>query len=179
VRFILISAFLVVQISACFGQLSLDKKIGVVNSLSDQSACLAIKNAGLKRGDTIQVVLPNRPQTALTTSIERRENKSCSSAIDIFENSSFYRLRISDAPPAFNGFGVVGAARIRTSRGVASADLNGDGKADHFRSCTATEGEHLTIWTGRPLVGKRIWHAYYYLGYDTIPTCKKNDTKGL
>jgi hypothetical protein len=36
----------------------------------------------------------------------------------------------------------------------------------------------LTVWTGKPLIGKRIFHAYYYLRYDTEPTCKKKDYEG-
>ena len=46
-----------------------------------------------------------------------------------------------------------------------------------FRSCTSMEGIHFTIWSGEALTGKRLWHAYYYLGYDTEPTCKEAEFK--
>jgi hypothetical protein len=36
-----------------------------------------------------------------------------------------------------------------------------------FRDCTSSEGAHLTVWRGE----KNIWHRYYYVPYDTEPTC--------
>ena len=43
------------------------------------------------------------------------------------------------------------------------------------RGCTSSEGLHLTLWAGEPLKGKRLWHMYYYLGYDVEPTCQPAD----
>jgi len=43
------------------------------------------------------------------------------------------------------------------------------------RGCTSSEGLHLTLWSGEPLKGKRLWHMYYYLGYDVEPTCQPAD----
>jgi hypothetical protein len=44
-----------------------------------------------------------------------------------------------------------------------------------FRTCTSIEGLHLTVWLGKPLLGKRLWHEYVYLGFDVEPTCTKDD----
>jgi hypothetical protein len=75
--------------------------------------------------------------------------------------------------------GLIGSNEVIVKSGIASIDLNGDKKAEYFRACTSMEGVHLTVWSGKPLTGKRIWHNYYYLGYDTEPTCKKKDYEGI
>ena len=43
------------------------------------------------------------------------------------------------------------------------------------RSCTSREGVHLTAWAGAPLTSQRLWHQYYYLGYDVEPSCDGRD----
>jgi hypothetical protein len=58
-------------------------------------------------------------------------------------------------------------------------DLDGDGKAESFRQCVSSEGVHLTVWSGEPLKGKRIFHAYVPLGYDTEPNCTPADYGAL
>ncbi|MCI0689673.1 MAG: hypothetical protein L0Y54_20920 [Sporichthyaceae bacterium] len=47
-----------------------------------------------------------------------------------------------------------------------------------FRACTSSEGLHLTAWSGTPLQSTRIWHRYYYLGYDVEPSCVEADYQG-
>ena len=42
-----------------------------------------------------------------------------------------------------------------------------------FGVCAGTEGLHTTAWAGPPLLSLRVWHAYYYLGYDVDPTCSE------
>jgi hypothetical protein len=43
------------------------------------------------------------------------------------------------------------------------------------RNCTSHEGIHATLWGGKPLTSKRIWHFYYYLGMDVDPSCTDKD----
>ena len=50
--------------------------------------------------------------------------------------------------------------------------LDADGRAEYFRQCNGSESLHPTVWTGRSLKGRRLWHGYYHLNYDTVPTCK-------
>jgi len=45
-----------------------------------------------------------------------------------------------------------------------------------FRDCASNEGLHATAWAGVPLASLRVWHAYYYLGYDVDPTCSEAES---
>jgi hypothetical protein len=40
-------------------------------------------------------------------------------------------------------------------------------------SCTSSEGVHVSLWSGADAQRVRLWSAYYYLGYDTEPTCSE------
>lgn len=45
------------------------------------------------------------------------------------------------------------------------------------KSCASSEGLHLSLWDGRPLESKRLWHFYYPLGYDVEPNCSAEETR--
>ena len=160
-----------------FGQTKLTLKVGTVNPIKDKFVCLAIPNSTLTPGMKIQVVVPDKPQLVKTGVIESKEEKSCSSDIDVAQNVSFYRIKLADDHDFVHGIGIIKAKRIKVVKGLARADINNDTKLEYFRSCTSMEGIHYTVWTGKPLKGKRIWHSYYYLRYDTVFTCKKKDFK--
>jgi len=75
------------------------------------------------------------------------------------------------------GVAVIGrpGARIVRAGGLLQAELDGAAPAETFRACASLEGAHLTVWSGRPLAGRRLWHVYYYLGYDTEEDCTPGD----
>ena len=80
-----------------------------------------------------------------------------------------------DLMPAL-GIAIIGrAAAVRTEGGQVEAELDGVAPPEAFRECASSEGAHLTIWSGAPLVGRRRWHAYYYVGYDTALDCTPGD----
>jgi hypothetical protein len=41
-----------------------------------------------------------------------------------------------------------------------------------FRQCSGSESLHLTAW----LAGRRVWHGYYFLGYNVDPDCRHEET---
>lgn len=45
------------------------------------------------------------------------------------------------------------------------------------KSCASSEGLHLSLWDGKPLESKRLWHYYYPLGYDVEADCSPQETK--
>jgi len=157
-----------------------DSQIGIVD-LNSERICLVIQNSGLGVGDQIKLVSPHQPQRIATAVIQKKESENCSHNPEIEPNSSFYLLKLQgtgfviDAgqPPAI---GIIGLSRpVRLKQRQAIADLDGDGHMEYFRTCTSNEGIHLTVWSGKPLIGKRQRHFYYYLGYDVVPSCKKKD----
>jgi hypothetical protein len=77
----------------------------------------------------------------------------------------------ADVSPAF---GLAGAGPELGASGD-RPDLDGDGTLEGFRSCASGEGLHLTVWYGEPLSTARLWHGYYYLGYDTESDCGPQD----
>ena len=157
-----------------------DSQIGVVD-LNSERICLVIQNSGLGVGDRVKLVSPDQPQRIATAIIQEKQSENCSYNPEIEPNSSFYLLKLQGTgfvkqaaqPPAI---GIVGLSRpLRLQRRQATADLDGDGRMEYFRTCTSNEGIHLTVWSGKPLIGKRRRHFYYYLGYDVVPSCKKKD----
>jgi hypothetical protein len=156
-----------------------NSNLGVVHVDDSGRVCLAIQNASLKPGDKLSLVNASQPQRVARAFIEASQFQSarCSEALDDPENS-FYLLKLADRrikPETLDAAIAVLGSGVRLHKGVASIDLDRDGQAELFRSCTSMEGLHLTVWTGKPLVGRRRWHFYYYLGYDTVPTCKTKD----
>ena len=90
-----------------------------------------------------------------------------------------YRVELTDPLPAVPpetptvALAVVSAAPwARNADGVVEADLDGDGRPEEARRCTADEGEHLTIWSLlQDGSRQRRWHEYYDWGGFTDPTC--------
>lgn len=154
-----------------------NSKLGVVDVDDSGSMCLAIQNATLKQGDKLSLIKASKPQKVSTALIEASLSERCSEPLEGPDNS-FYRITLANRRTKTEtlaaAIAVLGSG-VRLQKGVASIDLDRDGQAEYFRSCTSREGLHLTAWTGKPLVGRRRWNFYYYLGYDTVPTCKTKD----
>ena len=171
--------------AATADRFSFDFRVGVVDSNSEGRLCLNISDPRLVDGTEVSLILPDKPQRVAKAVVEGKADRGCSRNPDAAPNASFYWLKFvgeklavgpgEPLPPLIAVVRPAGPVSVR--RGVASGDLNGDGRAEFFRVCTSTEGNHLTVWTGRPLTGRRVWHSYYYLGYDVVPTCKKKDSQ--
>jgi hypothetical protein len=158
-----------------------NSQVGVVDATAEGKLCLNIANSNLIAGTPVSFILLHKPQRTVSATIEEKLARSCSRDPTTSTDALFYSLKpvgkgidLSEPMPA--AIAVVNSVRpVLLKRGIASADLDGDGQTEFFRICTSNEGEHLTIWSGTPLRGRRRWHSYYYLGYDTLPTCKKKD----
>lgn len=169
--FIIVALLLTVVVLEVNSQ-SPDRRIGIVNS-DKVGPCLAIPNANLKAGQKIVVVVPDDTQVTFNAFVKEKLNKSCSSQIDIFQKTSFYRLDTVADDDLF-GFGLVGID-VKTENGIITANIDGNSTPDYFRRCEGSESSLFTIWNGKPLVGKRIFEAGYYVPYDTEPSCKRED----
>lgn len=170
-------------------------KIGIVDvrSLdSDKPSCLRTKNGNLAEKTPVSIIisLDEPPQKVLKAVVGKKLDSSCARRASETGDKNpgenyFYTLTLTEKlPEEFFGFEVGIAVidppkPILVQNNLARTDLNEDGKPEFFRSCGGYEGTHFTIWAGKPLEGKRIWHSFYYVDYDTVPTCKKKDWEGL
>lgn len=119
------------------------------------------------------------PQAIGEAEITGRAGEPCATTGPGAAGFDHYTLKVVSGSlvkgvPAFalvNALGTLTAG----AEGV-TGDIDGDGQPETFRSCTSTEGVHLSIWTGKPLEGRRRWHHYHYLGFDVTPDCTEKDT---
>jgi hypothetical protein len=161
-----------------------ESRIGVTDINPQKELCLTILNSNISVGSRITLIAADKPQSLAEAVVEKRLPRSCSSNPDVPQVASFYLLKLTkgsssffnDSAPVPPSIAVFSPSNpIRIVRRIVSADLNGDGRREYFRQCTSNEGVHLTVWSGKPLRGKRVWHWYYYLGYDVEPSCQKKD----
>jgi hypothetical protein len=84
----------------------------------------------------------------------------------------FYALETGSVSPSDMGFGIIAIpANPVVVNGLAKVDLDQDGRDEVFSSCASSEGIKLSVWTEKANQGEPRWSAYYYLDYDTEPTC--------
>jgi hypothetical protein len=130
----------------------IDAKVGLVSSMKDGHGCVRGLNAGLRPGAEIYLITPYAGEVEIA----------------MVKAASEYQM--------LSGFVILDPAISPSlEKGIPTAELTGAPPPEYFRECTSNEGMHFTVWTGKPLVGKRIWHRYWYLHYDTKFTCKKKD----
>jgi hypothetical protein len=164
-------------------------KIGIVDIHSDGKGCLRTKRGDLVAKTPVSIIisLDEPPQKILSAAIEKKLEVSCARyASETGDKNSgenfFYSITYDTLPETeiFDvGIGVIQPAKpVQVRNNLASIDLDEDGKPEFFRRCTGFEGIHFTIWTGKPLKGKRLWHSFYYLDYDTKADCRKKDWEG-
>jgi hypothetical protein len=166
-------------------------KIGIVDVRDEErTSCLRTKNGDLAEKTPVSIIisLDEPPQKVLTATVSKKLKESCARyasesgdqnpgdnffySLDVIENTDEIGFEV--------GIGIIQPSKpVQIQNKLASFDLDEDGKPEFFRSCSGYEGTHFTIWTGKPLKGKRIWHSFYYVDYDTEPNCKKKDWKGL
>lgn len=164
--------------AADHGRFSPQARLGVAEIDENGEGCLTVMNAALREGDAAILVSLQEPQTFTRTLISKKVPQSCSRNTTFPAGASFYSFRIenSNAKPMEPAIAVAGFnGSFKVDGGKVRGDLDGDGRLESFRSCASNEGLHLTVWSGEPLTGKRIWHEYFYLGYDLEPDCDERD----
>ncbi|MDM7922247.1 MAG: hypothetical protein QUS14_08090 [Pyrinomonadaceae bacterium] len=160
--------------------------IGVVVPGTDCSE-LHIRNSELKPGDKIRIVVvedrPNRLQSATVVGLKTCPKSAVSGnqriTVDGGDPSATeYEIRFDDDTQSAFGFGIaIENSALKIVNGTAQLKVNEDSAPLYFRDCSGNESHHLTVWEGKPLTGKRIWHSYFSLSYDTVPTCTPAEYK--
>jgi hypothetical protein len=148
---------------------------------------LLISNTDLEPGEEIQVVLADyRPHKTLLATVVGQNNcppspKSAIQEIVIYGDDSpptEYEIRFADKDERDSGFAVISAkASVAIKKGVANLTASNLPTPLVFRTCSGNESYHMTVWEGKPLVGKRVWYSYWSLSYGTVFTCKPADYK--
>ena len=163
------------------GSSDFSRDLGIATVSPNRDACLTIKNRDLKTGQSFTLVwiatagAMQSPEIRSAT-IRKRLSSPCdpvnSSADDTaysldaetLDTTKIY-IAVIAKPIELRVVGAQVRGKIGASRDIV------------FRSCSSFEGLHFTAWTGGALKGKRVWHSYYYLGYDVEPTCIDADFK--
>jgi hypothetical protein len=146
--------------------------IGVAVPLPRGRLCVAVPSATLSTGATVTLVEPDPPQRTLTATIEAR--RSCPGLERATVAGPYYSARPETSLTPDGSLWLVFPGRVPTQREPSGAVTIALGRAHHavrLRSCSSSEGVHLTVWSSTPLTSRRLWHQYYYLGYDVEPTC--------
>jgi hypothetical protein len=155
-------------------------KVGAVYRDSQNHLILAIPQSDLGQGTrVVMITVPDQSLVCCATINKVSPVGPETIQHVIFDNakSTTYDLKMDKEHNDVRfGFGIIDSPGVFSPRaGVVVADLDPDGVRETFRDCTSHEGVHLTIWSGQPLTGSRRWHAYFYLGYETEPSCVERD----
>ena len=145
---------------------------------SDEGAVLALEGAPVAVGEAVTIVSIDDRQQTWRASIAKLLSKP-----QVMENQltsgPFYALTAEPGatPLPRLAIAVMGRAEIARAGDALILRFSNPAREVRARSCASTEGLHLTLWSGVPLKSQRLWHQYYYAGYDTQPTCTPADTR--
>ena len=140
----------------------------------------AIDGAPVPAGTAITLVGIDSPQQVWHASIARSVPASDATKKHAMAGP-FYGLEVESGgrAPSEPAIAVVGRGEIARAGDVVALRIGNPARNVRVRSCASMEGLHLTLWAGEPLRSPRLWHSYYYVGYDTQPTCTPADTNGI
>ena len=153
---------------------SFDRNVGIAY-LTHERSCVVSRADDWQSDTQVQLVEPASGRSARAVVVGPLD--ACA-ATSTGEPRHGYELRVDDErlETPLLGIALAGfTGAVSEFNGSPSADLDADGQPEFFRSCTSTEGVHLTIWSGAVLTGPRRWHGYHYLGFDVAPTCTERD----
>ena len=138
------------------------------------SACAAIPGPELEAGTFLTVVVPDAPQRAFPARVGRPV-AGCRALKRSTADGPLYLLEEVAESDVTVAVVVVGSISTTSARGRVELKPEGADQTLTVSSCTSTEGLHLAVWLGRPVKGERLWHQYWYLGYDLEPTCTNEE----
>lgn len=165
-------------------------RIGIAVADTGLAWCGAVlKDAAspaLESGTEVRIVFAGRATVPSRSGrVLRRRGTQCPAAFNQprWVDYSAYDIElIDDLPPGGAEMPTVAllvasdVPWVRAADGITRADLDGDGRPEEARRCTAGEGEHLTIWgTTADGTAIRRWHEYFDWGAFTEPTCRPGE----
>jgi hypothetical protein len=157
----------------------LARDIGLFAANQDGKFCLSIKHDALKPGREVTLIWtavegePSKPEVRRAR-ITAKLAAPCDE-VNRSEDDSTYRLAAGQLEKGKVYVALVGRLGDLRIIGNQVRGRLGTTRDVSFRSCTSMEGLHFTLWSGAPPREKRLWHGYYYLGYDVEPTCRERE----
>jgi hypothetical protein len=129
--------------------------IGLALTDGQGEACVAMS---AKPGSVVTLVAADTPKSTITAVVEG-PSTSCALSKHTVEGP-YSRLRLRGQAPEFRTAWVAFLGEPPS-------------KTVQVHECLSSEGVHYTVWAGEPFKSRRLWHDYYYLGYDVEPSCKQ------
>lgn len=172
---------------ACTGPVARDHQVtrlGVVSRFPDERWCLAVADSSLRVGKriavaTIPIVGASSEVQHGLMEIAEVHPGACVGLWGAYGDADYIVTPVEGSFAEYSGGPAValvgGTTAFIVEDTLLQVDLDADGQSETFRSCTSQEGLHLTLWDGDPLSSARIWHVYFYLGYDVEPSCVEAD----
>jgi hypothetical protein len=150
-------------------------RAGIMVTTADHGV-LAMDGPTLAPGTIITLVTIDNPQQVSWAVIaDRLKDSEMMARHDV--PAPYYAVNAAPAANGLPGLAVAIVGRFEAERRGSAVVLRAGRTMDQIRvrACASSEGLHLTLWSGAPLKGTRLWHLYYYLGYDVEPTCQSAD----
>ena len=152
-----------------------EPRIGVARALKGDEGCLTMPGPPLDAGSAVTLIGTSPPQSVRVVTIAGVAECPVLEKADI--PGPYYSARPFDSQPTV-WIALPGKPGTRSIRpGVVAVRLSAAQPAAQVRTCTSHEGLHLTVWSGAPLRSRRLWHQYFYLGYDVEPSCEDRDAR--
>ncbi len=124
--------------------------------------------ASPKPGTKVTLISLDSPQT-LTHAEIAGPGTGCGTPVTPAAPPYELHMPSGSVPPDAALAAILGTAETAVSDGTVSWRAP---EPVTFRSCTSSDGAHLTAWQGT----KRVWHAYYYVGADLDADCTAEQT---
>jgi hypothetical protein len=153
-------------------------RVGVA-APGEDGYCLSLLGAALPIGSPVTLVSTTPSQHVVYGTV-RSATPKCEGIVSSDIAGPYYFLTTEEPIDAVADIWIVvpGRAQTRTAAGRVRVVLSPRWPNAQVRSCASSEGLHLTVWSGTPLRSTRLWHLYWYLGYDVASDCRPADYEG-
>lgn len=146
--------------------------------VSSETAVLAMEGPVLGVGTAVTLVTVDGRQQVWRAAVVKRLPE-CDALARHLTPGSYYEIAPDPGQEPVPGLSVaiLGRPEIERVGGAVKLRLANPRIDVRVRGCSSSEGLHLTVWAGKPLRSRRLWHTYYYLGYDVEPNCQPADVR--
>jgi hypothetical protein len=150
-------------------------RAGVASTVHGRSV-LAMAGSPLAAGTRLTLVTPDAPQKVQGAVVVRMVADA--DDMKVRTPGPYYEIASGDEGQPLPELAVVvlGGPPVNRVANAVSLHIDETLPDVRVRACRSMEGLHLTLWTGEPLKAPRVWHLYYYVGYDLQQTCQPGDT---